>query len=161
MRLVYFPIILISVSLDCLLVETKQDDAACEEESLKRNLADVIFGGSRMATYLLTDTVDSRLNLSNPIDANVSHLLGNGKSDLDGVSVDVIERAWHLMHEHAEAVISQWLNEVRPIIHESLLIANVSQQCHEAAAKTLTAASRLDRWAIQSKYLLRIPRISL
>lgn len=146
-------IVIVVASLCCLGVEAEENGANNSALSPNQTLADLIFGGSRMVTYLLTDSAVSRLNPYDPIDAKISRLLKNNYIDIATATSEVVERAWQLMHQHAEVVVENWVNEAWPIIDQSLRIANVSEECHEAAHNTLQHATHLDRWAIQRKYL--------
>lgn len=118
------------------------------------------FNGSGLAGFLLTDSTDSKLDLSNELDLKLSNILdrtgpdmrpSSDFTDFDDITIDISKRAWKLMHNHAEKLLLDKLKIVEPILKETLMLSNVSSNCYEAVIKTITAAKTLDSWAIQCK----------
>lgn len=121
------------------------------------------FNGSGLAGFLLTDSTNLKLNLSNDLDLKLSNILDrNGPdmrpssdfTDFDDITIDISKRAWLLMHNHAEKLVLDKLKLIEPILEQTLLFSNVSSNCYEAVTRTIKAAKNLDSWAIQCKLIL-------
>lgn len=108
-------------------------------------------------------TVASNATLQRHIDDELDRLLQTQGPDMrpmrdfrsknsvvdDDISVAVAERAWRRMRSHARSIVERRIMALGPLIERALQAARVSQQCTQAAQRTLAAAQRLDSWAIQ------------
>lgn len=112
-----------------------------------------------LAGYLLVDPTDQRLlNLSDPLDRNLSQILDRQGPDMrpsrdyhdfKDISLDMSKRAWSLMREHAKIALQLRTHLAWPPIERLLAEARVSGQCVEAISKTFSGARRLESWAVK------------
>lgn len=113
-----------------------------------------------VAGYLLAEATNEELNKSDALDATLANILGRTGPDMrpmrdfedfHDISVEVAKRAWRLMHQHAKSAVRDRFKLMGPLVEQALLAANVSLDCMKAAIDTMSAAQRLDSWAIQRK----------
>lgn len=117
--------------------------------------------GAGLAGYLLADSTDLQLNQTNSVDALLSSILNRVGPDMRplrdfsyasaDITLEVAQRAWILMHHHAQTAVSDKLSFIRPFVEEALESAQVSPQCRLAAQRTMEAGKKLQSWAIQRK----------
>lgn len=114
-----------------------------------------------LAGYLMSAHLDRKLNESQPDDAQLLallHRLGPDMRplrdfrDFPGVGLGVAQRAWRLMHEHAQQQATTRLQPLRRATRELASAAQVSNECMRSLEATISAAEQLDSWAIQRKY---------
>lgn len=118
--------------------------------------------GAGLAGYLLADSTDSQLNLTNAVDASLSGILDRIGPDMRplrdfnhasaDITLEVAQRAWLLMRHHAQTAALDKLSYSRPFVEEALESAKVSPECLLAARETMEAGEQLQSWAIQCKY---------
>lgn len=135
--------------------ESKQDGSLL----LHTNLTEA---ASFAAGYLLADATDKQLDLADGVDATLASVLQrNGPDmrplrdfrDFDDITLEVAKRAWKLMRRHAQRAAKSRLSALQPLVLQSLVEANVSDQCYKAALSTISSAQNLDSWAIQRELL--------
>lgn len=80
-------------------------------------------------------------------DSNHSHVS-------DAVNLQLANDVWQRMRQNALGFAQQKTNEARPTINELFDKANVSPSCRQSINQVLDHLSRLDQWAVKSKYLL-------
>lgn len=122
---------------------------------------DAKFGNKASATaagYLFSALPSWKLDMRDPLEANLSRILDKSGSDMrpsrdcrdfDDISVDMSKRAWNLMHYRAVQAITDRVELVKPAIVELLLSAEVSHQCRQSVNQLFDGAKRLESWAIK------------
>jgi len=110
------------------------------------------------AGFLLAESTDRHLNLSDPIDRNLSQILSRDGPDFrssreylefNDVTVDVAKRAWILLREHALRAINDRANLAYPAIYNLLTSAQVSERCKVSVNLTFEGAKRMESWAVK------------
>lgn len=136
---------------------TRRAQETEEEKASQRAAADRWPG---LAGYLLAQSGELASS-PDPIERRLAELLEVAVPDMrplrdfghnsDDITLELAQRAWQLMHQHARLAVDHKLGLVWPVVERALEAANLSSECREAASKTVSAARRLDSWAIQSK----------
>lgn len=116
-------------------------------------------GRDALVHYLLQDATLKEVRASN--DRPLLELLervgpemkpANGFVDPANITLELAQRAWARMREHAERVARDRVDFMWPSVERALVEAAVSESCLIAARRTAEAAKRLETWAIKCKY---------
>ena len=137
-----------------------QDHVTGEQrlQVLKRSTNEVSDHSRMVAGYLLSHKTDSLLNLSNPIDANLSDVLNrNGPDmrpsrnyrDFQDISMEVSKRAWVLLHEQTSVSLRRRIELAWPALEEILFVSRVSNKCLNSIKLVMEGAKRMESWAVK------------
>ncbi|KAG9510743.1 Nose resistant to fluoxetine protein 6, partial [Fragariocoptes setiger] len=102
--------------------------------------------------YLLSVWLNSISSGKNQIDSDLAERLHEGRThdhSTDRIDLDQATRAWRLMRSNIHEYATQQVHQMRPIIGQLMVAANVSSECRQSIEHVLGALTSMKLWAFK------------